>query len=246
MIELRLRLVHNLTWLFMWFVCSLTISHFHGLLVLDEYSRRGMTLTYHFYWYYWTPWFYRDFSNFYYSEIDFGDFPAKASRCTSEGENLRGGLDRYAKFHFRRRTCGNLGLDPHTHWCIAKNGGGYTQRGVAKGLKVPCLFMITEVSIRCPKKPRGWYTAYTRVYPIHHCPYCKLRSTLVHCKCNCARTPDSLAAYYAEQGLCICRSSVRLSVCLSHSQHGPTAANSLLQFAAVDLHKQIEYRTFLK
>ena len=28
-------------------------------------------------------------------------------------------------------------------WCIAKNGGGYTQRGVAK---VPCLFMITEVS----------------------------------------------------------------------------------------------------
>ena len=33
-------------------------------------------------------------------------------------------------------------------WCIAKNGGGYTQTGVAKGLKVPCLFMITEVSIR--------------------------------------------------------------------------------------------------
>jgi len=48
--------------------------------------------------------------------------------------------------------------------------GGYTQRGVAKGLKVPYLFMITEVSIRCQKKPGGWYTAYTRVYPpIHHC-----------------------------------------------------------------------------
>jgi len=31
------------------------------------------------------------------------------------------------------------------------HGGGYTQRGVAKGLKVPCLFMITEVSIRCQK-----------------------------------------------------------------------------------------------
>ena len=43
------------------------------------------------------------------------------------------------------------------------------QRGVAKGLKVPCLFMITEVSIRCQKNPGGWYTAYTRVYPpIHH------------------------------------------------------------------------------
>ena len=38
-------------------------------------------------------------------------------------------------------------------WCIAKNGGGYTQRGVAKGLKVPYLFMITEVSIRCQKNP---------------------------------------------------------------------------------------------
>jgi len=48
---------------------------------------------------------------------------------------------------------------------FAKNGGGYTQMGVAKGLKVPCLFMITEVSIRCQKKPGGWYTPYTRVYP---------------------------------------------------------------------------------
>ena len=44
------------------------------------------------------------------------------------------------------------------------------QTGVAKGLKVPCLFMITEVSIRCQKNPGGWYTPYTRVYPppIHH------------------------------------------------------------------------------
>jgi len=43
------------------------------------------------------------------------------------------------------------------------------QTGVAKGLKIPCLFMITEVSIRCQKKPGGWYTPYTRVYPpIHH------------------------------------------------------------------------------
>jgi len=38
-------------------------------------------------------------------------------------------------------------------WRIAKNGGGYTQRGVAKGLKIPCLFMITEVSIRSQKNP---------------------------------------------------------------------------------------------
>ena len=25
-----------------------------------------------------------------------------------------------------------------SQWCVAKNGGGYTHRGVAKGLKVPC------------------------------------------------------------------------------------------------------------
>jgi len=51
------------------------------------------------------------------------------------------------------------------------HGGGYTQRGVAKGLKVPCLFMITEVSIRCQKNSevgiRG-IPAYTPP-PIHHC-----------------------------------------------------------------------------
>jgi len=33
--------------------------------------------------------------------------------------------------------------DLYTQWCIAKNGGGYTQRGMAKGLKVHCLFLIT-------------------------------------------------------------------------------------------------------
>ena len=41
---------------------------------------------------------------------------------------------------------------PLRQWCIAKNGG-YTQTDVAKGLKVPCLFMITEVSIRSQKTP---------------------------------------------------------------------------------------------
>jgi len=56
-------------------------------------------------------------------------------------------------------------INCHKQWCIAKNGGGYTQTGAAKGLKVPCLFMITEVSIRCQKNLGGWYTLYTRVYP---------------------------------------------------------------------------------
>ena len=42
------------------------------------------------------------------------------------------------------------------------------QRGVTKGLKVPCLFMITEVSIRCEKNPE---VGIRRIPPppIHHC-----------------------------------------------------------------------------
>jgi len=43
------------------------------------------------------------------------------------------------------------------------------QRGVAKGLQVPCLFIITD-EYTLSKKPGGWYTPYTRVYPpIHDC-----------------------------------------------------------------------------
>ena len=59
-------------------------------------------------------------------------------------------------------------------WCIAKNEGGYTQTGVEKGLKVPCLFMITEVSIRSQKKPGGWYTPYTPKYTIDCVPLLKI------------------------------------------------------------------------
>jgi len=40
------------------------------------------------------------------------------------------------------------------------------QTGVAKGLKVPCLFMIAEVSIRCQKKTRRLvYAVYPRIPP---------------------------------------------------------------------------------
>ena len=53
----------------------------------------------------------------------------------------------------------------YDRWCIAKNGGGYKQRGVAKGLKVPCLFMITQVSIRCQKTRRLVYGVYPRIPP---------------------------------------------------------------------------------
>ena len=49
------------------------------------------------------------------------------------------------------QVCTSLQTD--NQWRIAKNGGGYTQRGVTKGLKLPCLFMISEVSIRCQKTP---------------------------------------------------------------------------------------------
>jgi len=42
------------------------------------------------------------------------------------------------------------------------------QAGVAKGLKVPCLLMITEVSIRCQNPLRLVYAVYPRIPPIHH------------------------------------------------------------------------------
>jgi len=69
----------------------------------------------------------------------------------------------------------HLTVESYTQWCIAKNGGGYTQRGVAKGLKVPRLFMITEVSIAVKKNPEvgirripaytpQYTTAYTVIY----------------------------------------------------------------------------------
>jgi len=63
----------------------------------------------------------------------------------------------------------NRGEVRYGQWCIAKNGGGYTQTGVAKGLKVPCLLMITELSIRCKKTRRLVYGVYPRIPPpIHH------------------------------------------------------------------------------
>jgi len=46
------------------------------------------------------------------------------------------------------------------------------QRGVAKGLKVPCLFMITEVSIRCQKNPEvGIRRIYRRIPPQYTTDY---------------------------------------------------------------------------
>ena len=45
--------------------------------------------------------------------------------------------------HFPGVVCAYVA--PDMQWCIAKNGGGYMQRAVEKGLKVPCLFMITNL-----------------------------------------------------------------------------------------------------
>jgi len=104
--------------------------------------------------------------------------------------------------HFPRHCWGLCsGVGP-----IAKNGGGYTQRGVAKGLKVPCLFMITEVSIRCKKTRRLVYAVYPRIPPppIHHWAY-------------------------AEQGLRNYRPYVCLDIRLTHS----AAACRCCGFAAV-------------
>ena len=58
----------------------------------------------------------------------------------------------------------------YLQWCIAKNGGGYTQRGVEKGLKVPCLFMITEVSICCQKNPEVGIRRIPPNTPLVTCP----------------------------------------------------------------------------
>ena len=46
------------------------------------------------------------------------------------------------------------GAMPAISGVLLKMEVGYnTQRGVAKGLEVHCLFVITEVSIRCQKNP---------------------------------------------------------------------------------------------
>ena len=64
-----------------------------------------------------------------------------------------------------------------SQWCITKNGGGYMQRGVAKGLKVPCLFMITEVSIRCQKNQEA---GIRRIPPPQYTTVCSLKKLLAH------------------------------------------------------------------
>jgi len=59
------------------------------------------------------------------------------------------------------------------------------QRRMAKGLKVPCLFMITEVSIRCQKNPEVGIRripAYTPQYTTHG----------VHCHMNIRRGQTSV------------------------------------------------------
>ena len=47
-----------------------------------------------------------------------------------------------------------------------------------RGWQRACSFMITQVSIRCQKKPGCCYTPYTRVYPpIHHWLFYNLRAS---------------------------------------------------------------------
>ena len=53
----------------------------------------------------------------------------------------------------------------YNQWCIAKNGGGYTQRGVAKGLKVHCFQKNPEVGIR--RIPARIPPQYTTEYNLH-------------------------------------------------------------------------------
>jgi len=51
--------------------------------------------------------------------------------------------------------------------CIAKHGGGYTQKGVAYVYCIRYTLLIYDHwgEYTLSKKPGGWCTAYTRVYP---------------------------------------------------------------------------------
>ena len=63
---------------------------------------------------------------------------------------------------------------------------GIRKTRVAKGLKVPCLFMITEVSIRCEKNRRlQVYGVYPRIPPIHHWAYIRRHLGLMHVHVHC-------------------------------------------------------------
>ena len=54
---------------------------------------------------------------------------------------------------------------PYIQWCIAKNGGGYTQRGVAKGLKITA-YLWSLRWVYAVKKTRGLvYGVYPRIPP---------------------------------------------------------------------------------
>ena len=51
-----------------------------------------------------------------------------------------------------------------SQWCIAKNGGGYTQMAWRRAWRYPAHLWSLRWVYAVKKKPGGWYTAYTRVY----------------------------------------------------------------------------------
>jgi len=110
-------------------------------------------------------------------------------------------------------------------WCIAKNGGGYTQTGVTKGLKVPCLFMITEVSIRCQKNPEVGIRripAYTPP-PIHHCSYAMFLFSLYIIACKRMLTRSNYVNMSAARCACVSGEWCLVETCLGAlSSHGLT------------------------
>ena len=75
------------------------------------------------------------------------------------------------------------GRMPFLSGVLLKMEVGICKRGVTKGLKVPCLFMIAEVSIRCQKNPEVGIRripAYTP--PIHHCTSCRPTNSIKELK----------------------------------------------------------------
>jgi len=91
------------------------------------------------------------------------------------------------------KCCGKCTV--YTVVYIAKNGGGYTQRGVAKGLKVPCLFMIT-LSKKNPEVGIRRIPAYT---PPQYTTACTLLDDHCHLRYS------SLAVASVSHLLCITR-----------------------------------------
>jgi len=85
-------------------------------------------------------------------------------------------------------------------WVYAKN--------VEKGLKVPCLFMITEVSIRCQKNPEVGIRRIPANTPLNDTAHTVCRAGYMKVSCVCLSVP-SVDRCNSVQWVCCCGPSPR-------------------------------------